>query len=113
MRTSNTPGPWDACIDGAIRTKGHPLMIRARSCVVAEVVPQGSAEANARLIAAAPDLLAALRECVDFCKGHQESAARSFATQSDSPDGRACVAPRPTTATQSRFAPAVSARFAL
>lgn len=54
----HTPGPWT--------TYGHPadgITIRARGCAVADVIPQrGADEANARLIAAAPDLLEALED---------------------------------------------------
>jgi hypothetical protein len=65
----HTLGPWDAAID---------LQVRARGCVVGRIFsqPNGIDRANATLIAAAPDLLAALRECVDFCKGHRENDAK-------------------------------------
>lgn len=75
--TSHTPGPWK--IEGAgikapmiaIELKnGRRVPFRVATCKdgnIAEI------SANARLIAAAPDLLAALKECVGFCKGHQET----------------------------------------
>ena len=60
--TAHTPGPWRA----EPRDSGG-LSIMAKSDVVAQTNRYGPTlpcvEANARLIAAAPDLLAALKEC--------------------------------------------------
>ena len=59
-----TPGPWAS---GWIGTVGEPGL--GRPCVgtvgAADWVGPEGAEADARLIAAAPDLLAALREVAD------------------------------------------------
>ena len=60
-----TAGPWHRCgIDGA----GHEWVSAGGPVPIAHIYPQGAAEenrrvvtANARLIAAAPDLLAALK----------------------------------------------------
>lgn len=51
----HTPGPWT--------TLAGETAIRARGCTVAEVIPQpsGITVANARLIAAAPELLQTLQ----------------------------------------------------
>jgi hypothetical protein len=38
--------------------------------------PEAEAFANATLFAAAPDLLAALKLCEPFCKGHQDTSAK-------------------------------------
>ena len=63
MNTQHTPGPWTV-----MPRMTHPWYdIKAAEWQVAEVETDPDApdesEANARLIAAAPDLLAALREC--------------------------------------------------
>ena len=59
---SATPGPWSVFFTDRADTP----KIRARGCTVAEVIPQshGISIANANLIAAAPDLLAALEDIV-------------------------------------------------
>jgi hypothetical protein len=75
--STHTPGPWSLC--GKVNHETHPVMVDWRqdvigppdpsragsSLVVATIInrdsPQG--EANAALIAAAPDLLAALVAC--------------------------------------------------
>ena len=56
---SHTPGPWAIDIDRAIvAPNGISSVAQIFSWVGEE-----EADANARLIAAAPDLLAALKEC--------------------------------------------------
>lgn len=71
----HTPGPWEVmpgnlsplvCVKG---DKGWPIAV-----VVSGHTIKG-ANANQHLIAAAPDLLAALKECLPFCKGHRETPA--------------------------------------
>lgn len=73
----HTPGPWR--FDGQAGAtlafaKKHDtaLMVRARGATVAEVIPHGTAtEPNARLIAAAPELLEALKACLEsFSQAH-------------------------------------------
>ncbi len=54
--TKHTPGPWALHADHAING-GHQIW--GDGCLVADV----ATDANARLIAAAPDLLAALEGC--------------------------------------------------
>jgi len=70
--TQHTPGPWQvspapSSIKGA---KTSLSIIRNIGGYVATAYPGGmqreEAEANARLIAAAPDLLEALRQCLGF-----------------------------------------------
>lgn len=57
----HTPGPW-TYTDGNMTPVGPQYIIRGRGAAVAEVFAQRhTAAENARLIAAAPDLLAALR----------------------------------------------------
>ena len=75
---SHTPGPWavdtrfhDSRSRGFIRAGLDPLpgahvpVAVARACYMNR--PLAEVEANARLIAAAPDLLAALRWLVEEC----------------------------------------------
>ena len=67
MSAQFTPGPWRwwATVSGA-RVAGHPAD-GSKNFVCDVLVPEKavSYEANARLIAAAPDLLEALRELAD------------------------------------------------
>ena len=62
---NHTPGPWT--VNGNIGRKSElGIMADAAPCIIATMGNQkewpAEAEANARLIAAAPDLLAALQE---------------------------------------------------
>lgn len=57
MNTTHTPGPW--------QLRGSRLVTDSQGVLIAEKIQAnypGTPEANARLIAAAPDLLAALEE---------------------------------------------------
>ena len=85
METRHTPGPWDADDGdghyfGVFGANGEPLAYLVETSSTHDLAlpgnwvkhPGGEWEcrrtehaANARLIAAAPDLLAALRECAD------------------------------------------------
>lgn len=74
MDTKHTPGPWgvhgdDGTLIGP--SNGKQMIAGAKhSHVVKEwAVSLEEAQANARLIAAAPDMLAALREVVSSCCG--------------------------------------------
>jgi hypothetical protein len=67
MTTDHTPGPWAA---EDVRSGKYHVYFRinaqGESAHIAGVYPHyGNAEANARLIAAAPDLLAALKLIAD------------------------------------------------
>lgn len=68
MSTKHTPGPWHAV---PCRTReGFTIAqtpTRERSANVANIAQVGANESNARLIAAAPELLAALKllDCVE------------------------------------------------
>jgi len=60
MNMRHTPGPWTAVADG-----GSVLIVtaaRGNTMRVVDDSPREEAAANARLIAAAPELLAALKE---------------------------------------------------
>jgi hypothetical protein len=64
---SHTPGPWEFVGNGCIRSPfeiGNPERAGVEIATVAPWQPEH--EANARLIAAAPDLLLALKEIVAF-----------------------------------------------
>lgn len=72
MNTQHTPGPWAR--SNNVRQRDDAQRIYAGDVSIASVhyLPQKTTEsfyqahANARLIASAPDLLAALREIVDY-----------------------------------------------
>ena len=60
--SKHTPGPWERW------GRASPSqVISAGDCFVAQTLG-GNDEANARLIAAAPDLLEALREAADYTR---------------------------------------------
>lgn len=63
MKTEHTKGPWR--IDSQTRF-GDFTIAAGENVKTCEFIAKTQSEANARLIAAAPDLLAALRElCAD------------------------------------------------
>lgn len=73
--SQHTPGPW--CVDKSAAysvDRGHVAISANQHTALAQVVvrmvdddePLPSGVANARLIAAAPELLAALREVLEF-----------------------------------------------
>lgn len=71
MSTLHTPGPWSvndwpqATTDIAIGAVGTPLIAK----VPLRDVSINEQKANARLIAAAPDLLGVIKTLVDACEG--------------------------------------------
>lgn len=70
---SHTPAPWK--IDGAISTR--VLLINdAKGHAIGEIVDTRN-PANAKLIAAAPDLLEALCTALPFVEDHAEDHAQS------------------------------------
>jgi hypothetical protein len=80
MTTQHTPGPWVA-YDDSNDGKTNRIEIAALGKTVARIyhsVPEENLP-NARLIAAAPDLLEALKEMLDShedaCTGYGEGAA--------------------------------------
>lgn len=71
-RAAYTPAPWNAVTVGLV--EGRPLtQVMASGRWIADAVyttdDVSEAEANARLIAAAPDLLAALESAIDQIEG--------------------------------------------
>lgn len=62
----HTPGPWEA-VGSLVRTRltaGEREGLLVADCYRGSYWTPETREANTRLIAAAPDLLAALRDCV-------------------------------------------------
>ena len=64
MKTTHTPGPWKIALTGHVVTAAD----YSRICHIEPLPGMDSSEiaANARLIAAAPDVLKALREAAEF-----------------------------------------------
>ena len=63
MQTDHTPGPWHAMIDGFVYAQGGERIADAAPWApIAKNRKEVEINANARLIAAAPDLLAVLQE---------------------------------------------------
>lgn len=65
MNTNHTPGPWRVA-NGRIYSRAYQTALDLRLFVICDLDmgndPRGEQESNARLIAAAPELLAALQE---------------------------------------------------
>ncbi len=72
MTTKHTPGPWVANgrhVVTANSTIAHQIIIASASAFD----PRSEHEANARLIAAAPDLLGALQEIIELATSEAET----------------------------------------
>ena len=73
---SFTPGPWHLHQQGSMRACDgrHDTLDGCRTIAEAEIigVERAEAEANARLIAAAPDLYAALKALLEWVGGDAE-----------------------------------------
>ncbi len=82
MSTLHTPGPWRD-VDGRIFSDGY-LISGAPIATVHKRKASGQYEANARLIAAAPELLEALRGLV--------SIYSTDSTEAEVIDARAAIA---------------------
>jgi hypothetical protein len=94
MDTKHTPGPWSY---GEVETDDGPAFIVGGPLVsqfIAEVRirDRREAEANARVIIAAPDMLALLRELVDIegpQPGHVEWCRKTLAAIQKATEGAA------------------------
>lgn len=69
MTTQHTPGPWSLCYDGQIDGPKGEFICAFRWDTYGEFKESNNA-ATARLIAAAPDLLASLEEVLAYCEEH-------------------------------------------
>lgn len=70
--SNHTPGPWYALSEGITDSAiGYRAIVDSDGVTVCNPSPMG--EANARLIAAAPDLLAALQGLMNYVGGWDES----------------------------------------
>jgi hypothetical protein len=81
MNIKHTPGPWH--VKGGVPLVGidRPYDIIAGTSLIAQtfIAPERSAAAaNAALIAAAPDLLAALKQWAEYAKQNGGDEAYSF-----------------------------------
>lgn len=76
MTTKHTPGPWETSRDAV--PAGHVQITVYAAADGQRVATAFREEANARLIAAAPDLLAAMEEALDAlrCEGSYEHLSR-------------------------------------
>ena len=80
METKHTPGPWilhPTAHHPAVRSIGTPYTGPRRICTVGTMNGNPVDKANARLIAAAPELLEAAIELKDVC--NRPAAARTRA----------------------------------
>lgn len=78
MESTHTPGPWHRNIAPA---RKYPVIFAGRNTHVAKIIPTGrdaEDEANANLLAAAPELLAALEAAIDAI-GEYETEAHDAA----------------------------------
>lgn len=66
--SGHTPGPW-RLVPPPVADNGNPWRVAGGDHTVA-IVPNRPREADARLIAAAPDLLKAAREAFEFVPWH-------------------------------------------
>lgn len=91
MKT-HTDGPWSANLNGLSRDKQDaPQWNVGKTCECLVILPNRSTpeetEANAHLIAAAPDLLAALEDCANWLSRSVRDDDREMAE-----DARAAIA---------------------
>lgn len=72
MKTKHTPGPWEIIHTEKNPGKVDQIHVGKPDYTVCRVMAYGeNAMANARLIAAAPDLLKALKDLVERCDGEE------------------------------------------
>ena len=86
MNTKHTPGPWSLDWETGHVTSPHVETAGRIVCTMPGTIGEGYREGNARLISAAPELLAALREMIEqfghYCEHTEDSkeiAAQSLA----------------------------------
>lgn len=76
---AHTPGPWTV---ERHPHSGHPLVAGANSLVVTDclndAIPVDEAEANARLISLAPEMLEALEKLLEACEHEANRTGGDF-----------------------------------
>lgn len=72
--SKHTPAPWRVDWDGEDLWNNHIVCSEGRICFMAHSGPerQDEFDANARLIAAAPDMLAALYEALEYFEARED-----------------------------------------
>ena len=90
---SHTPGPWKHIGGWAVYSQDDRPLARAACAFAADclressederwnaesAIPDSEAESNARLIAAAPELLAALKRIIDDFEAKTDASASSY-----------------------------------
>lgn len=77
MTQTPTPGPWETRTEHKNSREG--ITIWAHDLIIADVVPDqhDNEEANARLIASAPLLLAELKNIIGWLEKKEESTSKS------------------------------------
>jgi len=79
MSAAHTPGPWELDPYGQVtQSNGRTVLV---SGIASPMVSTAESIANARLVAAAPDLLAALKEAIDCGMVPKSSAAEGGANR--------------------------------
>lgn len=87
--SKHTPGPWKVFLDGVKTVCGRPGMDRSQLMPVVLLGLGCNKEANARLIAAAPDLLAACEAVIEYMKyGQFEKAVEVCKAAIDKAKGK-------------------------
>ena len=77
----HTPGPWQIVDDVPSSAIGYRAILDAEGFIVANPSPMG--DANARLIAAAPELLAALQDMAGAYQRHFDVMPVAWQTYDD------------------------------
>lgn len=73
MSAQHTPGPWTFGYTGA---SGYCIYGAGQHIAISILYKKDGGEANARLIAAAPELLEALRLCAGFAEAYGQPETR-------------------------------------
>jgi hypothetical protein len=91
-RTQHTPGPWR--VDTMRHSAKSEVFVIPGVCVVTGATTEADSEANARLIAAAPELLAVLREIAEHMPVSAPPSQRDIANlqRAVMPRARAAIA---------------------
>lgn len=100
METKHTPGPWTVVKNGnsksLVRYSDGENVTYVAQCNDMQFCPEhGTVEANARLIAAAPELLAALENLFEHCAmmhKHWGEASNAKEAEAAIQAGRAAIA---------------------